>query len=129
MGPIASVPRPRGSGSFRAVPNTQGTPPTPLPASQRQPEFQPKPNPMGQSSSVKQPTNRQAPPAQKSGDTWKYIVGGFGFFLLIAAVVVFLVYRSRAAKTIGPWKTGLSGQLQKAFVTGTSIEICDKNYF
>uniref|UniRef100_M0ZUA4 Receptor protein kinase n=1 Tax=Solanum tuberosum TaxID=4113 RepID=M0ZUA4_SOLTU len=31
---------------------------------------------------------------------------------------VFLVYRSRAAKPIGPWKTGLSGQLQKAFVIG-----------
>ncbi|KAL3344127.1 hypothetical protein AABB24_023523 [Solanum stoloniferum] len=119
LSPIVSVPSTRSSGSFHAVPNTQGTPPTPLPASQQQSESQSKPNPMGQSSSVvKQPTNRQAPLAQKSGDTWKYIVGGFGFFLLIAAVAVFLVYRSRAAKTIGPWKTGLSGQLQKAFVTG-----------
>ncbi|GFP91708.1 probable LRR receptor-like serine/threonine-protein kinase at5g45840 [Phtheirospermum japonicum] len=29
-----------------------------------------------------------------------------------------IICRSRAVKTIGPWKTGLSGQLQKAFVTG-----------
>ncbi|KAK2438259.1 putative inactive receptor protein kinase [Trifolium repens] len=28
------------------------------------------------------------------------------------------IYRKRAAKVIKPWKTGISGQLQKAFVTG-----------
>ncbi|KAL0363472.1 UNVERIFIED_CONTAM: protein MALE DISCOVERER 2 [Sesamum calycinum] len=32
--------------------------------------------------------------------------------------LVIVLSRSRAARTIGPWKSGLSGQLQKAFVTG-----------
>ncbi|KAJ8550216.1 hypothetical protein K7X08_034142 [Anisodus acutangulus] len=119
LGPVITVPSSRSSGSFRAVPNTQGTPPTSLPSSYQQPKSQDKPNPKGQPNSVvKQPTDRQAPPAPKSGNTWKYIVGVFGVFLLFAAASVFLVCRSRAARTIGPWKTGLSGQLQKAFVTG-----------
>lgn len=130
MGPVAPVPSSRSSGSFRAVPSTQGTPPLPLPSSHQQPESQYKPIPKGQSNSaVKQPANRQAPPGTKSGNTWKYIVGvSIGVFLLVAAAFVFLVWRSRAARTIGPWKTGLSGQLQKAFVTGTSIKLCDNNY-
>ncbi|XP_039016233.1 protein MALE DISCOVERER 2-like [Hibiscus syriacus] len=49
---------------------------------------------------------------------WKYL-------LIIACVVAFLaflaltfLFRKRAAKSIRPWKTGISGQLQKAFVTG-----------
>ncbi|XP_060193676.1 protein MALE DISCOVERER 2-like isoform X2 [Lycium barbarum] len=116
MGPVVSVPSSRSSGSFHAVPNTQGTPPSPLPSSRQQPES---PNPKGQSNTaVKQPTDRQAPPPPKSGNIWNYIVSGFGVFLLVVAASVFLVCRSRAATTIGPWKTGLSGQLQKAFVTG-----------
>ncbi|CAN4123687.1 unnamed protein product [Withania somnifera] len=119
LGPVVSVPSTRSSGSFHAVPNTQGEPSTPLPALHQQPASQGKPNSRGQSSSaVKQPTNRQGPPVRKSGNTWEYIVGGLGGFLLIAAASVFLVCRSRAARTIGPWKTGLSGQLQKAFITG-----------
>ncbi|KAJ8546552.1 hypothetical protein K7X08_032626 [Anisodus acutangulus] len=119
LGPVITVPSSRSSGSFRAVPNTQETPPTPLPSSRQHPEPQEKSIPKGQpNSAVKQPTDRQAPPAHKSGNTWKYIVGFFGVFLLVAAASVFLVCRSRAARTIGPWKTGLSGQLQKAFVTG-----------
>ncbi|XP_075090234.1 protein MALE DISCOVERER 2-like isoform X1 [Nicotiana tabacum] len=120
MGPVAPVPSSRSSGSFRAVPSTQGTPPLPLPSSRQQPESQYKPIPKGQSNSaVKQPANRQVLPGRKSGNTWKYIVGvSIGVFLLVAAAFVFLVWRSRAARTIGPWKTGLSGQLQKAFVTG-----------
>ncbi|KAI7999581.1 Protein MALE DISCOVERER 1 [Camellia lanceoleosa] len=53
-----------------------------------------------------------------SGDTWKYLVliSGIAFLLTVAAVMFFMC-RSRAVATIGPWKTGLSGQLQKAFVT------------
>ncbi|BAT88306.1 hypothetical protein LR48_Vigan09g129300 [Vigna angularis] len=44
------------------------------------------------------------------------IVGGF-FFILVS-VVVFLCFRSNKVVTVKPWATGLSGQLQKAFLTG-----------
>jgi hypothetical protein len=36
----------------------------------------------------------------------------------IVAVGLLLMCRKQVVTTIGPWKTGLSGQLQKAFVTG-----------
>ncbi|KAL5219791.1 hypothetical protein ABZP36_024504 [Zizania latifolia] len=38
--------------------------------------------------------------------------------LLIGTACMFLLCRNKSVATIGPWKTGLSGQLQKAFVTG-----------
>ncbi|WVY94402.1 hypothetical protein V8G54_033490 [Vigna mungo] len=44
------------------------------------------------------------------------IVGGFSFILV--SVVVFLCFRSNKVVTVKPWATGLSGQLQKAFLTG-----------
>ncbi|KAJ8568867.1 hypothetical protein K7X08_032564 [Anisodus acutangulus] len=114
--PVIQMPSSRSSGSFRAVPNSDGTtPPMHLPSPPPHHESQDKLNP----AAVKQPTNSQAPSAEKFESTWKYVVGiCIGVFLLILAVSVFLICRIRAARTIGPWKTGLSGQLQKAFVTG-----------
>lgn len=47
------------------------------------------------------------------------IVGG-SVFLLVTAVGAFLC-RSNKVVTVRPWATGLSGQLQKAFVTGQFI--------
>jgi hypothetical protein len=41
-------------------------------------------------------------------------------FLVLFIVLVLCIYRKRAAKVIKPWKTGISGQLQKAFVTGNT---------
>jgi len=132
LGPVIQMPR--SSGSFRAVPNSDGTHPTNLPSPPPQHESQDKLHPVGQSASavkqspaVKKPTNSQGPPAGKSESTWKYVVGiCIGVILLILAASVFLICRIRAARTIGPWKTGLSGQLQKAFVTGTYIILCRK---
>ncbi|KAJ0979306.1 hypothetical protein J5N97_014780 [Dioscorea zingiberensis] len=43
------------------------------------------------------------------------IIGGFSFLLALSAIY-FLCFRSNKAVTIRPWSTGLSGQLQKAFV-------------
>lgn len=45
------------------------------------------------------------------------IIGGVSFLLVLA---IFFVFWCRANKvvTVRPWSTGLSGQLQKAFVTG-----------
>lgn len=101
--PAGAIPS-RSSGSFPAVPHGKKLPPAPGPA----PAPAPAPSPP-----VTQPTGG------KSGHSLKLIVGlSILFFLLIIAVAIFIICRSRAARTIGPWKTGLSGQLQKAFVTG-----------
>ncbi|XP_023007287.1 inactive receptor-like serine/threonine-protein kinase At2g40270 [Cucurbita maxima] len=44
------------------------------------------------------------------------IIAGSLFFLIITVSI--LVFRSSKVVTVKPWATGLSGQLQKAFVTG-----------
>eukprot|EP00268_Persea_americana_P033210 TRINITY_DN32944_c0_g2_i3.p1 TRINITY_DN32944_c0_g2~~TRINITY_DN32944_c0_g2_i3.p1 ORF type:complete len:693 (+),score=153.99 TRINITY_DN32944_c0_g2_i3:250-2328(+) len=50
---------------------------------------------------------------------WKYVYAlPAGAFLLTIAAVVLFICRKKGGTNIGPWKTGLSGQLQKAFVTG-----------
>ncbi|KAL1207931.1 putative inactive receptor-like protein kinase [Cardamine amara subsp. amara] len=43
-------------------------------------------------------------------------VGGALFLLLLATGVFF--FKSKAGKSVNPWRTGLSGQLQKVFITG-----------
>ncbi|XP_019170173.1 PREDICTED: protein MALE DISCOVERER 2-like isoform X3 [Ipomoea nil] len=105
LGKISPQPFSRSSGSFPAVPGTKPKPPQSPPPS-RDPKQHSKPN-------SKKPDN------QDSGFPWKYIVAILcGVLLLIIALVIICICRSRAARNIGPWKTGLSGQLQKAFVTG-----------
>uniref|UniRef100_M8CEC7 Putative LRR receptor-like serine/threonine-protein kinase MRH1 n=1 Tax=Aegilops tauschii TaxID=37682 RepID=M8CEC7_AEGTA len=49
-----------------------------------------------------------------------YVIAGAGACLLVAisAALFILCYRSSKVVTVRPWATGLSGQLQKAFVTG-----------
>ncbi|KAF1867367.1 hypothetical protein Lal_00049796 [Lupinus albus] len=50
---------------------------------------------------------------------WKYlIIISVVVVLVIAIMVMLFIWRKRAAKVIKPWTTGLSGQLQKAFITG-----------
>ncbi|CAA0375879.1 unnamed protein product [Arabidopsis thaliana] len=46
-------------------------------------------------------------------------VGGAFFLLLVATGLYF--FTSKAGKTVNPWRTGLSGQLQKVFVTGIPV--------
>ncbi|GMH30466.1 hypothetical protein Nepgr_032309 [Nepenthes gracilis] len=54
-----------------------------------------------------------------SEKVWIYVAVALGVALLIAvAAAGVFVCRSRGVTTIGPWKTGISGQLQKAFTTG-----------
>lgn len=58
-----------------------------------------------------------------SGNGWKYLIILLGVLVLVFVVAaLYCLWNKRAIKVIGPWKTGLSGQLQKAFVTGN----CDK---
>lgn len=51
-----------------------------------------------------------------------YVIAGAGASLLVAisAALFVLCYRSSKVVTVRPWATGLSGQLQKAFVTGSA---------
>lgn len=98
---IGSAPITRSSGSFPAEPvprgNEKPTPPSPL----------------------NQPiTNQNSPPPPKR-NIWKYVgiaLGAFSFIIVV--VVVICACRNRPVVAIRPWKTGISGQLQKAFITG-----------
>lgn len=50
---------------------------------------------------------------------WVYILIALGsVFLLVMSAILVLVCRGKRGVAVGPWRTGLSGQLQKAFVTG-----------
>ncbi|CAA7410250.1 unnamed protein product [Spirodela intermedia] len=55
------------------------------------------------------------------GRTWAYVLAlpGAAFLLTVAAGMLVML-RTPANAAIGPWRTGLSGQLQKAFIIGKS---------
>ncbi|KAG5081079.1 hypothetical protein JHK86_005144 [Glycine max] len=46
-----------------------------------------------------------------------FAVGGFSLLILVSAII-FACFQSRKVVAVKPWSTGLSGQLQKAFVKG-----------
>lgn len=98
----------RSSGSFPAIPNRKKVSPAPVPTGQEN-----KPHETSSPGSVGQQNDKQ------DGNWLKLIIGvSSAIFLVIVVAVMLIIFRSRAARTIGPWKSGLSGQLQKAFVTG-----------
>ncbi|KAF7803313.1 protein MALE DISCOVERER 2-like [Senna tora] len=110
---IISLPTTISSGSFPAVStahNNQNQSASPLPAP----------------ASNGNEANRRSPPADDASGTetgngiaWKYIIIVLGVLvLIIVLVIIFCLWNKRAVKAIRPWKTGLSGQLQKAFITG-----------
>ncbi|KAL6201346.1 hypothetical protein ACLB2K_025060 [Fragaria x ananassa] len=105
---IIALPTSRSSGSFPAIPDAKkklSPPPAPAPLASP-------PNPSSQN-------NQQQDSPKSSSNMWKYIVTGISVaVLLIVLVMMFFMCRSQAVKTIKPWKTGISGQLQKAFITG-----------
>ncbi|XP_044461200.1 protein MALE DISCOVERER 2-like [Mangifera indica] len=119
---IIALPIARSSGTFPAVPNAKKNLPQPAPQPSEADEGFPSP-----SNDVTISQHSPSPPSQStgtessdsSGSAWRYIYivpGGAALFIFAAATVV--MCRTRAAETIRPWKTGLSGQLQKAFITG-----------
>lgn len=61
--------------------------------------------------------NQESQDVNNGASVWKWIII---ILLLLAIIIIILLYiwRKRAAKVIGPWKTGISGQLRKAFITG-----------
>ncbi|KQK22117.1 protein MALE DISCOVERER 2 isoform X2 [Brachypodium distachyon] len=52
-----------------------------------------------------------------SWTTYAFVAAGIAAFLIISAASAFYC-RAKKVGTVKPWVTGLSGQLQKAFVTG-----------
>ncbi|XVE51472.1 hypothetical protein DITRI_Ditri02bG0043600 [Diplodiscus trichospermus] len=114
---ISSLPTTRSSGTFPAVqkgPKKQSHAPAPL-LDASPPGSNSMPADHSSQTSNAEPTAQQP---SASGDLWKYLISIPCVAVLLAVVAMIIMCRKRAAKTIGPWKTGLSGQLQKAFVTG-----------
>ncbi|WOK91497.1 protein MALE DISCOVERER 2 [Canna indica] len=114
---VVSVP-PIASGSFPAIRDRTRLKPSPPPMPPSSPSVSPfiphpEPTPATSTDSVD-----NDPSSSKKSATWTYLlVLPVAALLLTLATCMFLVCRSKGAATIGPWKTGLSGQLQKAFVT------------
>ncbi|KAL5989689.1 hypothetical protein ACLOJK_010582 [Asimina triloba] len=119
--PISSIPLEQfssipsfGSGSFPAIPNSSKKPsPAPAPASLLTAE----PPPIILSSQPHPASHMMA--SSDGSETWKYILILPALILVLSlAVSLLLLCQKKGGRPIGPWKTGLSGQLQKAFVTG-----------
>lgn len=115
---VTAPPITRSSGSFRAVPHRKKKPPVAPPLPAAGPMAHHHPNGL----LTQHPTQFPEKPKSQSspaGSVWKYIlIAGGVTALVIAAAAIFCMCRVKAVATIGPWKTGLSGQLQKAFITG-----------
>nr|KYP50376.1 putative LRR receptor-like serine/threonine-protein kinase At5g45840 family [Cajanus cajan] len=62
-------------------------------------------------------TSQQHTTNDSSGTLWKYIII-IVVVLIIILIILLYIWRKPAVKVITPWKTGISGQLQKAFITG-----------
>lgn len=104
-----------GSGSFSAFPNSDGEILMPL-----LPESVLNANAAALqqlSAAVSQSTDEELSGTKYS--KWAYLIIIPAGILLISLIVAsILVWRKRGRAPIRPWKTGLSGPLQKAFVTG-----------
>ncbi|KAL1206341.1 Protein MALE DISCOVERER 1 [Cardamine amara subsp. amara] len=103
---------PRSSGSFPAVASAKKRIPPLIPPPSSPP-------PPTNTTNSTDPPKKVEERSKGFQDVWLYIVIGVAAFvamMIIVAVIFF--FRKKAVKSIGPWKTGLSGQLQKAFVTG-----------
>ncbi|XP_008667339.1 putative leucine-rich repeat transmembrane protein kinase family protein isoform X3 [Zea mays] len=134
------------SRSHRKVPTPAPAPesaPAPSP-SMSPPDSSPSPSPHGSHPMPRQSTSHRHPsitpphlvrpgPRQDGNDplvytpahsrhkhfwtTYGLVAAGIAVFLLVSAASI-LCFRAKKMGTVRPWATGLSGQLQKAFVTG-----------
>lgn len=103
---IIALPASQSSGSFPAISTAKKTQPPAPPSSKG-----------FQSDSVFSSTNNHSP----RDETLKWIyflIIPITFVLAIITMCLLCMCHKRGVANIGPWKTGLSGQLQKAFVTG-----------
>ncbi|PKI50626.1 hypothetical protein CRG98_029013, partial [Punica granatum] len=110
---VSSVLVTRSSGAFPAVPSgNKAHSPSPSPPLG--------PSPPHKNNNHADSVNQHHAQHQPQSNSWKYIAiitPSIAFLCLIALGICFMCQR-KGAKTIAPWKTGISGQLQKAFVTG-----------
>ncbi|XP_030451153.1 inactive receptor-like serine/threonine-protein kinase At2g40270 [Syzygium oleosum] len=94
------------------------TPSTPAPA----PSTPSTPAPAPSTPSAPAPASASNSPASLAPNVRNTpaIIGGAvgGSFLILITILGVYLYRSNKVATVKPWATGLSGQLQKAFVTG-----------
>ncbi|KAJ1282081.1 hypothetical protein BS78_03G022700 [Paspalum vaginatum] len=103
-----------GSGSFPAFPSLYGQALTPL-----LPEAIDATALQQLSTEVAQSTDVEMSDMKYS--KWAYLVTiPAAVLLIIPVVVIVLVWRKRGRAPVAPWKTGLSGPIQKALVTGAS---------
>lgn len=103
-----------GSGSFPAIPHGKVKPspasPLPSPASA-----------LPTTSADPQPVTNKPTSSEKITARGSVIIMIAIALLLFFAASIYFMCRRKGVATIGPWKTGLSGQLQNAFVTGTYL--------
>lgn len=104
-----------GSGSFPAFPSSYGQALTPLvPEAIDAAALQQLSTEVAQSTDVEMSGTKYS--------KWAYLITIPATVLLIfLIVVILLVCRKRGGAPIAPWKTGLSGPLQKALVTGETF--------
>ena len=97
-------------------PSTNSFPPAPS----RSPINQVSPDHRHSSAANSLPSVQVSPPPGKHDSHWIVFmsVAAGSCFLLALSLVYFLCCRANKVVTVMPWRTGLSGQLQKAFVTG-----------
>ncbi|WCJ27216.1 Leucine-rich repeat protein kinase family protein [Euphorbia peplus] len=103
---IISLRTSQSSGSFPAIPNKKNNSPPPPPT--KSPQVQ------------TAYTAKRAPASSVTSEhRWIYfLIIPVAFSMLMISIALLVFIRKKGVATIGPWKTGLSGQLQKAFVTG-----------
>ncbi|KVI00943.1 Leucine-rich repeat-containing protein [Cynara cardunculus var. scolymus] len=113
---IIALPSSRSSGSFPAVPKDKKAHAINQPPSYGLVQGSPEES---SSTSSQPPTNDQPPQSRMNSYKCRILIAiSCIVLLLIIGIALCFVCRTRAVKTIGPWRSGISGQLQKAFVTG-----------
>lgn len=106
--------------------NSQSPSSSPSPAPTPSPTPSPSPSPESPPPSTLPNPNLTSPPPDspplesRSNNHRKLILAGVigGSVFLFMSVIGIYLYKSNKVTTVKPWATGLSGQLQKAFVTG-----------
>lgn len=118
-----------------ASPSTAPTPtPTPTPAPTPSPSDQPELNPTSTPTTSAYPPSLSAPEPSPPGSLIRkssshrgpIMAGAIGGASVVILIVGLYFYGCNKVATVKPWATGLSGQLQKAFVTGIASFVMEK---
>ncbi|XP_043697825.1 inactive receptor-like serine/threonine-protein kinase At2g40270 [Telopea speciosissima] len=116
--PDLSSPSPADPPIFVPAPTPSFSAPVPSPS--ESPAQSPSPSIAQPPSVTSAQTSSESPAASsKSNHKIVILVASIGaFFFILVVATGFLLCRNNKVVTVKPWATGLSGQLQKAFVTG-----------